>query len=92
MFQREVLPRMQGKPELWPSPYNTLPEFLTAAALVQSRAFHMESNNWVTGAHQVRVRCQGWVRVRLPGMGKVKEICSTRENLNAGGLQVGGLC
>lgn len=77
MFQREVLPRMQGKPELWPSPYNTLPEFLTAAALVQSRAFHMESNNWVTGAHQVRERspfkgakvgsksgCPAWVRSR----------------------------
>ncbi len=53
VFQREIVPRMLATPELFPAPYNTLKQFLRVAGLVQSRAFHLEAQNWVTGSHQV---------------------------------------
>lgn len=50
IFQREVLPRMLKFPKRWPPPYNTFDQFCRVASLVQSRAFHMVEENWVTGS------------------------------------------
>ncbi|KAG1673647.1 hypothetical protein FOA52_013311 [Chlamydomonas sp. UWO 241] len=49
VYERDVKPRLLARPDLWPAPHATLEEFLRVAGLVQSRAFHMESENWVTG-------------------------------------------
>ena len=52
VFQREVLPIMQEKPELWPAEVQTYEAFEHYAGLVQSRAFHMLTENWITGSAQ----------------------------------------
>ena len=44
---------MAGRPDLWPASVASLEQFLRVAGLVQSRAFHMEAENWVTGTRQV---------------------------------------
>lgn len=60
VFQRELLPLMQAKQDLWPASVQTLEAFELYAGLVQSRAFHMLAENWITGSAQ-----EGAVHQRL---------------------------
>ena len=53
VYVREILPRVTARPDLWPASTNGYEAFLRAASAVQSRAFHMVAENWVTGAKQV---------------------------------------
>lgn len=53
VFEREVLPIMQQQQQqLWPADVQTYDAFELYAGLVQSRAFHMLSENWLTGLAQ----------------------------------------
>ena len=52
VFEREVLPIMQQQEQLWPADVQTYEAFELYAGLVQSRAFHMLSENWLTGLAQ----------------------------------------
>ena len=52
VFEREVLPIMQQQEALWPADVQTYEAFELYAGLVQSRAFHMLSENWLTGLAQ----------------------------------------
>ncbi len=52
VFEREVLPIMQQQEELWPAEVQTYDAFELHAGLVQSRAFHMLTENWITGFAQ----------------------------------------
>ncbi|MEW5311949.1 MAG: hypothetical protein WDW38_003621 [Sanguina aurantia] len=49
-FAREALPVISARPDLWPAPWNSVSRFAQVAGVVQSRAFHMEESNWVTGS------------------------------------------
>jgi len=51
-FDKEVAPKMQERPDLWPAPFNSFAQFCRAAGLVQSRAFHMVEENWVLNTRQ----------------------------------------
>lgn len=52
VFKREVLPIMQEQSQLWPANVQTYAAFEHYAGLVQSRAFHMLTENWITGSAQ----------------------------------------
>ena len=52
VYEREVLPIMQQQTDLWPADVRTLEAFEHYAGLVQSRAFHMLTENWITGSAQ----------------------------------------
>lgn len=52
VFEREVVPIMQQQQQLWPADVQTYEAFELYAGLVQSRAFHMLSENWLTGLAQ----------------------------------------
>ena len=43
---------MQQRQDLWPEDVQSLDSFETYAGLVQSRAFHMLTENWITGSAQ----------------------------------------
>lgn len=43
---------MQQQTDLWPPDVQTLEAFEHYAGLVQSRAFHMLTENWITGSAQ----------------------------------------
>lgn len=43
---------MQQAGELWPAEVQTFEAFELHAGLVQSRAFHMLQENWITGSAQ----------------------------------------
>lgn len=58
-FAREALPVISARPDLWPAPWNSVSRFGQVAGVAQSRAFHMEESNWVTGSAKVGV--SGWV-------------------------------
>lgn len=45
---------MSARPDLWPAPWDSLSSFARVAGIVQSRAFHMEEQNWVTGSSKVQ--------------------------------------
>ena len=47
-----MLPIMQQQQQLWPADVQTFEAFELYAGLVQSRAFHMLSENWLTGLAQ----------------------------------------
>lgn len=53
IFESDIAPLVAARPDLWPAA-GGYPLFRRAAELVQSRAFHMRAENWVTGAVQVR--------------------------------------
>lgn len=53
VYEKEVAPRTQGRPDVWPPGSCGFESFQAAADLVQSRAFHMLAENWVTGSKQV---------------------------------------
>eukprot|EP00775_Hariotina_reticulata_P004804 gene4805-5052_t len=52
VFQRDILPLLQEQPDLFPPSCLTYEHFRRAADLVQTRAFHMKADNWVTGTSQ----------------------------------------
>ncbi len=60
--------QVQSRPDLWPASAGegggvacgALATFQRVAGLVQSRAFHMQEDNWVTGTSKVRGRWRGW--------------------------------
>ena len=41
---------MQQQPQLWPADVQSFTAFELYAGLVQSRAFHMLAENWITGS------------------------------------------
>jgi len=53
IFEESILPRPAGSASAVPASCLTYDSFRRAADLVQTRAFHMTSNNWLTGATQV---------------------------------------
>ncbi|DBB01093.1 hypothetical protein WJX77_011966 [Trebouxia sp. C0004] len=52
VFEREVSPIMQQATHIWPAEVQTYEAFELHAGLVQSRAFHMLQENWITGSAQ----------------------------------------
>ena len=52
VFEREVSPIMQQATHIWPAEAQTYEVFELHAGLVQSRAFHMLQENWITGSAQ----------------------------------------
>jgi hypothetical protein len=44
-----VNPIMQQRRKLWPPKACSFKAYLHAAGMVQSRAFHLQQDNWVTG-------------------------------------------
>lgn len=50
LFKKSLEPVLKSRPDLWPSPWDSFSKVLEAACLMQSRAFHMQADNWVTGA------------------------------------------
>lgn len=52
VFEREVLPIMQQATDIWSAEVQTYEAFELYAGLVQSRAFHMLQENWITGSAQ----------------------------------------
>ncbi len=52
VFEREVSPIMQQATHIWPAEVHTYEAFQLHAGLVQSRAFHMLQENWITGSAQ----------------------------------------
>ncbi|KAG2498760.1 hypothetical protein HYH03_003499 [Edaphochlamys debaryana] len=83
-FSRHVAPVLAARPDLWPGLAEEggskeagkggkggkgLQAFLRAAALVQSRAFHLEAENWVSGAKEItRLEAGGTQVFLLPGI------------------------
>jgi len=51
VYEREVLPIIQPHPDIWPQGSCDADAFEWAAGMVQSRAFHLVSDNWLTGTH-----------------------------------------
>ena len=49
-FDKIVQPVLSGKPDAWQGEWATFEKFQLIAGLVQSRTFHLEENNWLTGA------------------------------------------
>ncbi|KAF8059667.1 setd6 [Scenedesmus sp. PABB004] len=50
LFERDIAPRLAAAPQLFPAPLRTAAAFRRAADMVQTRAFHMAKDNWLTGA------------------------------------------
>jgi hypothetical protein len=48
-FGSVVQPIINKRPDLWQKACSTLEAFVYAAGMVQSRAFHLRQENWVTG-------------------------------------------
>jgi hypothetical protein len=67
IFEADIAPILDARPDLWPSGGGTgrYESFRHAAEMVQSRAFHMKAENWVTGD----------VQVGGPADGQMKEGC-----------------
>eukprot|EP00879_Flechtneria_rotunda_P014053 GHRR01014681.1.p1 GENE.GHRR01014681.1~~GHRR01014681.1.p1 ORF type:complete len:132 (+),score=22.89 GHRR01014681.1:1462-1857(+) len=55
IFNSDITPVLQSAPEgLFPAAACTFPAFRHASDMVQTRAFHMQTDNWITGTSQVR--------------------------------------
>ncbi|KAG2432473.1 hypothetical protein HXX76_008818 [Chlamydomonas incerta] len=76
-FERHVAPIVAARRDLWPAQQGKgegeaagdLALFLRAAGLVQSRAFHLEAENWVSGAKEISKLEGGGTQVfLLPGI------------------------
>ncbi|GBF94957.1 hypothetical protein Rsub_07458 [Raphidocelis subcapitata] len=50
VFASDIAPMLAARPDLWPPAKAGYAEFQRAAEMVQTRAFHMKEENWVTGA------------------------------------------
>lgn len=53
LYESQVAPRLAAAPALFPPAACGFDAFARAADMVQTRAFHMRSDNWLTGASQV---------------------------------------
>ncbi|GAX73425.1 hypothetical protein CEUSTIGMA_g877.t1 [Chlamydomonas eustigma] len=80
IFKREVVPRISARPDLWPQSHATLKMFLRVVGLVQSRAFHLEAENWITGTKK-----EGADLFMLPGIDMINH--STDPSLRCTTLQ-----
>ena len=47
-FDNQLLPLMKRHPDLWPSEICGIDRMISAAAMIQSRVFHMKEENWIT--------------------------------------------
>jgi hypothetical protein len=55
IFEADIAPRLQEAPAgLFPASSISFEGFRRAADMVQTRAFHMKADNWLTGASQVQ--------------------------------------
>ncbi|KAL6744700.1 hypothetical protein V8C86DRAFT_3036546, partial [Haematococcus lacustris] len=72
-WQRDVLPLVSAHPELWPPPYDSLQEFVRVAGLVQSRAFHMEAENFLDGTKK-----EGQELYLIPGIDQINHASDPR--------------
>jgi hypothetical protein len=62
-FARDAAPLLAAHPAVWPAAACGPAAFAWAAAAVQTRSFHLESENWVTGA-----RAEGAAQFLIPGV------------------------
>jgi hypothetical protein len=54
IFESDIAPQLQAAPSgLFPAGSTSYGAFRRAADMVQTRAFHMKADNWLTGASQV---------------------------------------
>eukprot|EP00878_Enallax_costatus_P029606 GHUV01032133.1.p1 GENE.GHUV01032133.1~~GHUV01032133.1.p1 ORF type:complete len:205 (+),score=17.07 GHUV01032133.1:637-1251(+) len=53
IFTTDILPHLRTAPGLFPEACLSYESFRRAADLVQTRAFHMKADNWLTGTSQV---------------------------------------
>ena len=51
-FDSQLLPLMKRHPDLWPSDICDMDRMRSAAAMIQSRVFHMKEENWITNTVQ----------------------------------------
>ena len=49
-FDKIVQPVLSGKSDAWSGEWASFEKFQLMSGLVQSRTFHLEENNWLTGA------------------------------------------
>ena len=49
VFRKQILPIVRQRPDLWPGEWGDLERFIWAAGNVQTRAFHLQKENFVTG-------------------------------------------
>ena len=56
VYDRHVAPIVAARPDLWPPAACSREAFVRVTGLVQSRAFHLEAENWITGTTEVRER------------------------------------
>lgn len=52
LYNQKLAPLMQCYPKLWTAEMNDLETALTTAAIVQSRVFHLNQENWITNEVQ----------------------------------------
>jgi len=50
VYIKDILPVVQAHPDVWPPDCCGLKDFEWALGSVQTRAFHLQANNWLTGA------------------------------------------
>ena len=50
LHAEQLLPIFQAKPDIWPEMVQSYEAFEHAAGMVQSRTFHMQQTNWLTGS------------------------------------------
>ena len=48
-FHSIVQPIIRSRPELWKDEWATFPMFQRVCGVVQSRTFHLQEDNWLTG-------------------------------------------
>lgn len=58
IFERTVQPVISGKPDAWSGEWGSYDKFLLICGLVQSRTFHLEESNWLTGATSEGSSCK----------------------------------
>lgn len=52
LYNQKLAPLMQRYPKLWSVEMNNLEKALKTAAIVQSRVFHLNQENWITNEVQ----------------------------------------
>jgi hypothetical protein len=71
IFESDIAPKLQAAPaELFPAGAISYEAFRRAADMVQTRAFHMKADNWLTGASQV---CAA--RAIVAGVPRLQHLC-----------------
>lgn len=64
LYESDIAPRLAAAPQLFPPAACGFDAFARAADMVQTRAFHMRCDNWLTGASQVGAGGAGGVGER----------------------------